>query len=302
MNKRCIEFTRRPSAVGYMLRLLYPGALRGPPPFPPLRVRWRASSADSVRLQRFLDQTGLDARDGVPLLYPQVATYPLQMAILTDCSMPLPIWKVLQVRNHVLQHRRIPPDAALDTEASIVSERVLAKALELDLHVSVRVRGELAWEGITTYYYRGRYGVPQGPSSLLTAPPTVSGEAFASWSTHRGGGLTFSGLSGDYNGIHYWSAYARLFGFRGAFHHPHLLVGQSLARLSAPSAESQRLDLWFKGPVYYGSKVGLAAREVDDGVAFSLTASGSKRAAFLGRWSGVAPGTPLLDTLRSSAA
>jgi hypothetical protein len=291
-----LEFDQRPSVLAYHLRALYPGLLRRPPPFPRLRARWKASRADPARLERFLEATGLGTEGGLPALYPQVITFPLQMVILTHRSFPLPIWKVLQIRNSLLLHRAIPVDAALDAEAAVVGQRVLEKGIELDLHVGVRSGEALVWEGLTTYFYRGRFGQAEPGAPLLTAP-ALAGSEVARWRTDPGGGLRFSGLSGDYNGIHFWSAYARRFGFQGAIHHPHQLIGQCLARLPEPAWSRQRLDLWLKGPVYYGDEVGLAAREGQAGVDFTLTVAGSGRPALLARRSEVEPGSRLLDPL-----
>jgi len=293
MTERAIDYGARPSVGAYMLRALYPGFLRKGPLFPPLRARWRRIRPDEGRLREFRRATGLDARGGLPLLYPQVITFPLQMVILTHPACPIPIWKVLQVRNHLLQHRPLPETSTLDVEAAVAGQRILEKGLELDVHVAARMDGETAWESVTTYYYRGRFGVPS-PAAPPAAPSVDEQTEVAGWRTENGGGLRFSGLSGDYNGIHYLDAYARIFGFRGAFHHPHALVGQSLARLPAPQGSAQRLELWLKGPVYYGSEVRLTAAREAAGVAFALEAQGNGRPALLGRWSEATAGERLL--------
>lgn len=293
MDTAELEFERRPSVAAYMLRALYPGSLRKPLPFPPLRARWRTMQPDPARLGRFLEITGLDADRGLPLLYPQIVTYPLQMVLLTHPSFPLPIWKVLQIRNCMLRHRAIPVDATLDAEVAVVGQRVLEKGLELDLHVGVRTGEALAWEGLTTYFYRGRFGQAEA-GTPAPAAPADTGEGLDRWQTGSGGGFQFGRISGDTNGIHYWGAYARLFGFKGALHHPHALIGKCLARLPEPRSATQRLDLWLKGPVYYRCQVGLASRGDERGVAFSLTVAGSARPALLGHRREVEPGGRLL--------
>lgn len=301
MTKLDLEFDGRPSVAAYMLRALYPRALRKALPFPPLRVHWNGARPDPARLAQFLRLTGLSVKRGLPVLYPQAFTFPLQMAILTHPACPLPIWKVLQVRNRLLQHRAISPEATCDAAAVIGDQRVMDGRLELDIHVTARVNGEAAWEGITTYSYRGQFGDP-GPSSPLIMPPAEPKTQVARWRTDFGGGLRFSGISGDYNAIHYWGAYARLLGFRGALHHPHVLVGQCLSRMTEPQARAQRLDLWLRGPVYYGSDVDLAAHSKEDGATFALTVRGSGRPALLGRWLEAGVGSRLLDAQPEAAS
>jgi acyl dehydratase len=300
MTRLEIEFDERPSVVAYMLRACYPAFSRRGITFPPLRVRWKARP-DPARLEVFLRATGLDAKRGVPVLYPMVFTFPLQMVILTHPACPLPIWKVLQIRNHMLQQGPIPAGAALEAEAAVMGQRILERGMEMDVHASVRVGGEVAWEGLTTYFYRGRFGTP-GPASPLASAELGQTREVARWRTDAGGGFAFSRVSGDYNGIHHWSPYARLFGFRGAFHHPHAVAGQCLARIAEPGAPAQRLDLWLKGPVYYGSEVGLATAVEEEGSAFTVTERDSSRPALVGRWRAAVAGTRLVDGEEPRAA
>lgn len=292
MTKLVQEFAGRPSVAAYMFRALYPGFLRPAPPFPPLRTRWKGLRPDSKRLDYFLRLTGLDANDGLPALYLQVFTFPLQMAILTHPACPLPIWKVLQVRNHLLRRRPVPVDAALDAEAAVVAQRSDERALEMDIQVVVRSRDERVWEGITTYRYRGRFA-PAGAASLLATADVGPVRDVARWRTGSGGGFRFGGLSGDYNGIHYCGPYARLLGFKGAIHHPYAVAGQCQARMNSVRSPAQRLDLWMKGPVYYGAEVVLATAEGAAGAAFTLRDEDSSRPALVGRWSEAVSGAQL---------
>jgi hypothetical protein len=94
-------------------------------------------------------------------------------------------------------------------------------------------------------------------------------------------------MTGDYNGIHRWHWYARLFGFQRAFFHPQMIAGQCMSRLPAPDpARSQRLDLWLKGPVYFHSHVGLCAATAENVTVFALTLRGDERPVIIGRWGG----------------
>jgi len=284
-----------------MLRALHPAALRRPGPFPAFEVRWRRARPDRRRLGEFLRLTGLPDEGVLPALYPQALTFPMQLVILTHPACPIPIWRVLQVRNHMLQHRAIPQDTDLDFEARVSSQRVLEKGMELDIHVAARSDGETAWESLTTYYYRGRYG-QGGPASPWSDAPAVPSSEIARWRTASGGGWRFSGVSGDYNGIHYWARYARLLGFRGALHHPLVLVGQCLARLPTSPTRAQRLDAWLKGPVYYGCDVALHVSGEPPALTFALRARDDGRPAILGRWRAVGSESRLLDEGDSLAA
>lgn len=284
-----IEFRRRPSTAAFMLRAFYPGRLRRAGPFPPLRAAWTGHLAGGrtlAELRRSIAAGSATASSSLTLLYPHVVGFPLQMVLLTHPSFPVPIWRVLQVRNHLLQRRPIAVGAVLDFATRVADQRTLEKGVEVDLATTVHEGSELVWESLNTFFYRGRFGAA-GPPSPLASAPEVTSEIVARWRTPAGGGWRFGRLSGDLNGIHWWNAYARILGFRCAFHHPQVVLGQCLAELpAAESAGALRLDAWLKGPVYVGSEVSLAAREEPGGKTFALFAD-EKRPAIVGRWRAV---------------
>lgn len=288
-----VDFAGRPSAVAYMLRALAPSpGLERAGGFPPVRARWQGHRVDRRRLAELLRLTGLPAGDRLPLLYPHVVGFPLLLAVLTLRAWPLSIWRSLAVRTHLLQHRPIPGDAVLDLETRTAGQRILERGAEVDLHTAVRRGGELCWESLVTFYYRGRLG-PPGPPSPLARAPGAAGAETAAWRADAGGGWRFGGLNGDYNPLHWGSGYARRLGYRGAFHHPPLVLGQCLARLPDPGA-AQRLDAWLRGPVYQGSRLRLSSAPEPGGVAFALRVDEEPRPALLGRLRAVPPGLRLL--------
>ncbi len=280
-----MRFERRPSTLAFMTRAILPSpGLRKTGGFPPIHVSWARHRIDPQHLAAFVQLTGLRAEQNLPLLYPHVFSFPLQMVILTHPAHPIPIWNSLQIRNHLLQHRPIPIDAMLDLETRVTGQRILEKGAEVDLHTGLRIRDELVWESLNTFYYRGRFGEARAASPLAQAP-VVRGQTLAQWHMRAGTGWRFGGLTGDYNGIHWSNWYARRFGFRRAFHHPQLVLGQCMAHLLAPvPAEAQRLDAWLKGPVYYDSDVRLRAAVESDRSSFALIAAGEERPAILGCW------------------
>ncbi len=279
-----------------MLRGLSPSqGLKKAQRFPPVRAIWRGFRIDRRELDEFLRLTELRADEGVPILYPHACGFRLQMAVLTHPSFPVPIWNVLQVRNHLLQHRPVSEGDVLDMETRVAGQRILEKGAEVDLHTTLRSRDDVVWESLNTFYYRGRFG-EAGAASPLASVPKRGDALIARWRTLPGAGWRFGRLTGDYNGIHTSRWYARLFGFRRAFHHPQLVLGQCMARLPSRGAEQpQRLDAWLKGPVYYGSDVALHGEAAGDGAAFALTPHGESRPAVLGRWASCAAGSRLLD-------
>lgn len=296
VEKLILEFRQRPSTLAYMLRAFRPShGLKKAGRFPAMRAVWRRMQTNPRELEEFLRLTGLGTDQGMPMLYPHVAGFRLQMAILTHPAFPIPIWGALQIRNHLLQHRPISGTAALDLETRVAGQRILEKGAEVDLHTTVRERDELMWESLNTFYYRGRFG-EQGLASPLARAPQSADAVIARWRTLSGVGRRFGRMTGDYNGIHLWHWYARAFGFRQAFHHPQLVLGQCMARLPArDTVIPQRLDAWLKGPVYCDIEVTLRAAIETKRAVFSLTADGEDRPAVVGLRSTCPAGSRLLD-------
>jgi len=265
--------------------MLVPGrpGLRGGAP--PLAAAWRGHRVDGASLDAFLALTGLDGHPLWALLYPHVLGFRLQMTLLTDFRFPFPILGALQVRNHLLLHQPFARGEALDLSARVAQARVLDKGAEIDLACAAHRGGTLVWESLNSFYYRGRHGAPQA-ASPLSAAPVVDGASVAEWIPASTSRWRFGKLTGDYNGIHLSAWYARLFGFRRAFHHPQRVLGQCLAHLPrAATALPVRLDAWLKGPVFYGAKVALRAGADASGSRFALLVEGDERPAILGRLS-----------------
>lgn len=254
------------------------------------RLRWRGCSLDAGAHAAFCELSGIDAAPDreVSIVFPQVTVFRLVMALLTDPRWPLPIWRALQVRNRLRQRRPLRVGERFEAEAGMAAWRVLPKGVEVDIATRLLAGDDCVWDSVVTFYYRGHHGAPQqrGVAAGAPAAPVADTGFTTSWARWRvagGGRWRFAALTGDYNGIHQWDGYARHFGFAGAFAHPHRVAAFCLSTLSKwPPAT---LDLWFRGPVYYGREVELrrvprAPWNGDD--RFMLAVDGEARPAMLG--------------------
>lgn len=273
-----LDYRARPSALAFMVRALRPspGLKRG---VPAIAARWRHRVAPA-ELARFNALSGLPEGEALPLLYPHTIGFPLHMAILTQPAFPVPIWRVLQVRNRIQQHRPLPRDATLDITVQVAGHRILEKGAEFDLHATVGDGAATAWESVNTFYVRGRFGAPT--AEAVPEAQKVSLPETASWRMPAGGGWRYGGLSGDFNPLHWWGGYARRHGFAEAFFHPQRVLGQCLARLPHDANPQLRLDAWIKGPVFYGASVSLRSKSAVDGTRFALHVNEDERPAIVG--------------------
>ncbi|MBI3149725.1 MAG: acyl dehydratase [Betaproteobacteria bacterium] len=283
------EYDRPPSAKLFMARAMVPK--RRPLALPQLELRLAPAPVPARDYADYLALTGLADGALLPLTWPQVWGFRLQMAMLTDRSFPLPIWSALQVRNCLVQHAPLSRDTAYGLCVAPRALRRLEKGVEIDLATRLAdAQGQLVWESVTTFYWRGhQHAAPDALSEDAASPP-VDGRALAHWASGSGAGWRFGALTGDYNGIHWSDRYARAFGFKRAFHHPPRVVGQCLAHLGVErEAPRQTLELWLKGPVFYRSELDLLAGHEAEARVFGLYVDRDTRPALVGRWS-VAPG------------
>jgi hypothetical protein len=73
-------------------------------------------------------------------------------------------------------------------------------------------------------------------------------------------------------------------GFPAAFPHPQRVLGQCLARLPEPGPPPLEIDLWIKGPVFFGRGVTMRHRPAAAarGHEFGLWLEGESRPALVG--------------------
>jgi acyl dehydratase len=278
-----IEFNAKPGFLAFMAQMWRPkrqGAADRP--LPAMLAEWRGQRSSPAEQADFLELSGMPAESDLSILYPHTAGFPLLMAMLSHPAFPLPIWRVLQVRNRLTLHEAITPDAVLDFTVRTGERRVLKKGLEMDLHVVAQAAGRTVFEGANTFYSRGRFGAATAEAA---ASPVLDGPATTRWRMPEHGRLSYSRLSGDFNPLHLNNAYARRQGFARAFAHPQRAIGQCLGHLGALGHAPLRLETWIKGPVFYGAEVALRAEVEPGGGRFALHVDGDERPAIVGRFS-----------------
>ncbi|MBN8477060.1 MaoC family dehydratase [Sulfuritalea sp.] len=277
-----LDYRSKPGFLGFMAQMWRPkrrfDAGAG---LPDIVATWRGQRYSPRELADFFTLSGLPAGADLSILHPHTASFPMLMAMLSHPAFPLPIWRVLQVRNRMTQHEAIAPDAALDLTVRTGELRVLDKGIEMDLCVSAEANGRVAFEAVNTFYSRGRFGAAQAEAP---PNPVPDGGPVAEWQMPAHGRLGYSRLSGDFNPLHLHDGYARRQGFARAFAHPQRAIGQCLAHLGAARHAAMRLETWIKGPVFYGAKLALRAETRPGSGVFALHVDGDERPAIVGRY------------------
>lgn len=284
-----VEYRSRPSALAYMSRAMLSGRRARPTlRLPELIVRWRDVRAVSRDVDEVCALAEQARSDFLPFLYFHIVGFRLQMALLTHPAFPVPIWRMLQVRNSLVQRVPVHRSASVDFELALAAIRTFEKGMEADVSMKVSESGELVYESLNTFYARGAFG--PASASRAPSPPEPGGAAVASWVTPRHAALRFARLTGDYNPLHLSDFYARRLGFGRASLHAQRVLGACVARLPAFDWQARcRMEVWIKGPVPYGAAVSLRASTQTHAVDFGLWTQLDPRPAIVARV--VQPGT-----------
>jgi acyl dehydratase len=202
----------------------------------------------------------------LPVLYPHMLSFPLQMALLTDGGSPFPAMGLVHVANSVTQLQPVPAGAALDIEVEMGLPKPHRRGRTIDLLARVSVDGELLWHSSSTYLRResAAKGADQAaggavpsaePDAALVAAPG------ALWRLSGGLGRSYAEVSGDRNPIHMSAITARLFGFKTAIAHGMWTAARCLSSLEGRLPDALVDDVEFRAPIQLPGTVEF----VDDG-------------------------------------
>ncbi len=278
---------------GYLRGLVLPKPrFRRGAPLPPVRVVRRGLALAPAHLAAYRAACARWPGHAVPLEYPLSLLFPYHLELFARPELPFRFPKLLGLRNHVVQRRPLALADRLDLEAVLEEARVLPKGLELTVRTTLSAGAERPWESVHLYLLRGAFGGSDEPRpDPVPALPAETDEL--RFAAPPAGGREFARLTGDWNGLHWSRSWARALGFRRDFAHTQRIVSACLSRLPAPGEGAVRLDVSFKGPVYYGSPLALRTADAAGARLFELFCGDEPRPAFRGRLAPARDGEPL---------
>lgn len=150
----------------------------------------------------------------VPITYPLVFTFPLQLALLTRSDSPLRLPGLVHLGVDLVYTRALDADAAYRTSCSVVRQAMTERGLEFTLGLAlVDGVGETVWAGESRILARA----PAPPSMPRRAPrpraPEVIGPVLQDIQAAANVGRRYAQVSGDWNPIHLGRLGARALGF-----------------------------------------------------------------------------------------
>jgi acyl dehydratase len=222
---------------------------------------------------------GLPFGDVLPVTYPHMLTFPLQMALMSDRSFPLALPGLVHVRNRIEVLRAVRADEALDLQ--VWAERFARhrRGAAVDLCATVSTGGEEVWRSRSTYLARGATAPDGAPAADIEVPVGDLERVVATWRIPGDAGRRYAKVSGDVNPIHLSGVAAKAFGFKRAIAHGMWVKARVLGTLSGRLPDALTVDVAFRKPLFLPSTVTLSTAQVGAGgwdVAVRNAASGTE--------------------------
>ena len=232
---------------------------------PDTRLARSGIPVDAGQLAGYARVCGFALADVLPITFPHVLTFPLQVALMSDRSFPLALPGLVHVRNRIDVLRPISTGEALDLE--VWAERFAAhrSGATVDLCASVSAAGEEVWRGRSTYLARGAAAPAGAPASDVEVRVGDLPDGSIRWRVAGDTGRRYAKVSGDVNPIHLSGLTAKAFGFKRAIAHGMWVKARALAALQGRLPETVSVDVGFRKPLFLPSTVTLATRAVDGG-------------------------------------
>lgn len=218
-------------------------------------------SADPSHVADFARATGFTLGNTLPLPYPHLLTFPLQMALMSARAFPLALIGSVHLRNTIVQTRPIGITESFDLTVRAANLRPHAKGRQVDLVSEANIDGDVVWQGTSTYLSMGR-GADSAASDPADQPPSLDEvtavRAGLTWRLGDSTGRDWAKISGDWNPIHLHPLTAKPLGFPTAIAHGVYTYSRAYAAL-APALPDAGVTsrVWFRKPVRLPSTVQL---------------------------------------------
>jgi acyl dehydratase len=241
---------------------------------------------DAEKLAAYNRVCGFRLTDEMPVTYPHILSFPLQIKLMTDPGFPFPLIGSVHLANKITQTRLLRVDERLGLRVRVADLRDHPKGRQFDMVSEALADGEVVWTGVSTYLRRGDGSGGDGARNEPASPP----EPTALWQVPGDIGRRYAEVSGDRNPIHLHPLTARLLGFRRAIAHGMWTKARCLAAFEGRLPDAYTVDVRFKLPVLLPAKVGFATESTEDGSDFQLFDARNGKPHLVGTLTGGRPG------------
>jgi hypothetical protein len=221
-------------------------------------------TVDRAHLRAYNEVCGFGLRDELPVTYPHVLGFPLQVELMTDRGFPFALPGLVHIANRITQTRALRIDETPTLRVHAENLRPHDRGSQFDLITTAEAGGEVVWTDVSTYLKRDGSG--GGREGDRPAPPVPS----ATWRVPGDIGRRYAQVSGDRNPIHLHPLSAKLFGFPRAIAHGMWTKARCLAAFEGRLPEAFTVDVRFKAPVLLPAKADFDSRRTAGGWHFGL--------------------------------
>ena len=203
-----------------------------------------ARSAPGVTIERaavdrYAAVCGFPVKDTVPLPYPHLLAFPLQMAIMTDPAFPAPAIGTVHIENSITSHRPVTVGEAVAVGVTVGPARPHPKGTVYDFVSTATVGGETVWEETSSYLRRGR-GDADAPAGASYPDAPAHG---ITWRLPGDLGRRYAAVSGDHNPIHLYPWTAKALGFSRQIAHGMWTMARSVASSLDPALADAQIAI-----------------------------------------------------------
>lgn len=287
-EKTLLEYEHPPAAAPSYLRAIsnFDGGLKAGDTIPYIESRISGLRADLKALPSYRRVCGFKTGESLPVTYPHVLAFTVQMAVMTHANFPLRLLGLVHVRNKITQYRAIAEREAIDLKVVADGHREVHNGVEFDLLTEyVDADGETIWSETSTMLARGKSqhsGKKSSHKKAAGKDPLEFGR-YATWDAPANIGRRYAACAGDYNPIHLSALSAKLFGFPRAIAHGMWLKARTAAELEGQlQTSAYSIEVQFKKPVLLPSPVMLKYNPNERGIDFALSDPSGEIARMLG--------------------
>ena len=235
------------------------------------------TTIDADAVADYAHVCGFQVGGDVPLTYPHMLAFPLQMRLMTDREFPLPAPGMVHLRNVIVQRRALQVGQPLTLR--VHAERLVShpKGAQVDLVATIDTpEGERTWHSRSTYFVRGAQADDASEPAPPEPAPDVGDRPHAVWKVPGDIGRRYAVVSGDVNPIHMNSLAAKAFGMPGTIAHGMWTKARVLGALSGRYGPASTVDAVFRAPLRTPSTALLYTAAVKDGWDAALRSASGK--------------------------
>lgn len=220
---------------------------------PSRRVVREGVTVDRAHLADYARVCGFDLSDRLPLPYPHLLGFGMQLELMTSKGFGYPLLGLVHLANSFTRSRELDAgeELTLTVRAGEPGEHPRGRTFVVTTEAAAG--GEVVWTGRSTYLYRT--GGSRSGERRRHEDPDVAGTPAARWRFEGDAGRRYAAVSGDRNPIHLHPLTARPFGFRRPIAHGMYTAARCLAALGPRVPAAVTAEVSFAAPVPLPSTV-----------------------------------------------